>query len=63
MSMRILEKNVINVWRDKGREWLKNLDNIIAELSAHWKLSDIMPVENMSYNYVAFAKQHQCSLA
>lgn len=56
--MRTLEKNVINVWGDTGREWLKNLPNIIAELSAHWKLSDLKPVENMSYNYVALAKQH-----
>ena len=58
MSMRTLEKNVMNVWGDTGREWLKSLANIIIELSAHWKLSDVKPVENMSYNYVAFAKQH-----
>lgn len=56
--MRILEKNVINVWGNKGRAWLKNLSNIIAELSAHWKLSDVTPVKNMSYNYVALAKQN-----
>lgn len=56
--MSTLEKNVINVWGDTGREWLKNLPNIIAELSAHWKLTDMTPVENMSYNYVALAKQH-----
>lgn len=56
--MRTLEKNVVNVWGDTGREWLKNLSNIIAKLSVHWKLSDVTPVENMSYNYVAFAKQH-----
>ena len=52
MSMRTLEKNVINVWGDYGREWFKNLPNIIAKLSAHWKLSDVTPVENMSYNFV-----------
>ena len=56
--MRTLEKNVVNVWGDKGRKWLKNLSNIIAELSAHWKLSDVKPVEKMSYNYVATAKQN-----
>lgn len=54
-----LEKNVTNVWGNKGREWLKNLPNLIAELSAHWKLSDVTPVENMSYNYVATAKRHR----
>ncbi len=58
MSMETLEKNVINVWGDTGREWLKRLPNIIDALSVHWKLSDVMPVENMSYNYIAFAKQH-----
>ncbi|WP_200403877.1 aminoglycoside phosphotransferase family protein [Fangia hongkongensis] len=53
----MLEKNVINVWGDTGREWLNRLPNIIDELSMHWKLSNVMPVENISYNYVAFAKQ------
>ncbi len=58
MSIRTLEKNVTNVWGDKGRKWLQNLADTIAKLSAHWQLSDITPVENMSYNYVALAKQH-----
>lgn len=55
--MSVLEKNVVNVWGDKGRKWLESLPEIIAELSEHWKLSDVIPVDNMSYNYVAFAKQ------
>lgn len=58
MNMRALEKNVINVWGDKGKEWLKNLSKVIAELSEHWQLSDVRPVGNMSYNYVATAKRH-----
>lgn len=57
MSMRTLETNVINTWGNTGRRWLQNLSHIIAELSEHWKLSDVMPVENMSYNFVATAKQ------
>lgn len=56
--MKTLEKNVINVWGDKGSKWLENLPNIISELSAHWNLSFVEPVENMSYNYVATAKQN-----
>lgn len=61
MDMRILNKNVTNVWGDKGKEWLKDLPNTIAKLSEHWKLSHLTPVENMSYNYVTLANQHHNS--
>ena len=56
MNMRALEKNVINVWGDNGRSWLGQLPIIITELTQRWNLSDITPVNNMSYNYVAKAK-------
>lgn len=58
MSMKTLENNVINVWGDQGRAWLNNLSSTIIELSVQWQLSDITPVDNLSYNYVAFAKQY-----
>lgn len=58
MSMKTLEENVTNVWGDEGKAWLEKLPRIITELSAHWQLSNITPVDNLSYNYVATAKQN-----
>ena len=55
--MKTLEKNVINVWGVRGKSWLTQLPNIIAQLSQYWSLKDITPVDNMSYNYVAKARQ------
>ncbi len=56
--MQTLEKNTINVWGNKGKIWIQNLPTVIFELSEHWHLSDVTPVDKMIYNYVAFAKQN-----
>lgn len=52
-----LEKNVIGIFADYGKNWLMQLPAIVETLAAHWSLSNIQPVNNMSYNYVAFAMQ------
>ncbi len=48
-----LKKNVINVWGQQGKLWLKQLPEIIQRLAKHWALSEIEVVCNLSYNYVA----------
>lgn len=55
--MKTLEKNAINVWGSHGQSWFNRLPEIIFELSKHWNLSHIVPVDNMTYNYVAKAIQ------
>lgn len=50
-----LEKNVKNIWGEKGQHWLDDLPHLIETLSLKWQLSDLTPVKNMSYNFVAFA--------
>lgn len=57
MYSQTLENNVKNVWAEKGKMWLRHLPSIIASLSTYWALSDVKPVRNMSYNYVARAIQ------
>ena len=57
--MKTLSKNAINVWGDKGKRWLKQLPEILSTLTCYWKLSDITPVNNMTYNYVAKAMQNE----
>ena len=49
-----LKKNVLNVWSDKGAAWLDQLPDTIEQLMDLWQLSDLTPVDNMSYNYVGF---------
>lgn len=50
-----LEKNIINLLGSKGKIWLGSLPTIIEKLSDLWSLTDIRPVSNMSWNYVATA--------
>lgn len=47
--------NVQNVFQEDGYAFLKALPDLIAEASARWGLTDIEPVDNLSYNFVAFA--------
>lgn len=56
--METLIKNVTNTWGDKGKAWLNQLPSLIEFLSTHWSLTDIKPVTNLSYNYVAKATQN-----
>jgi streptomycin 6-kinase len=48
--------NVQNTFREEGHAFLKALPDLIAEASARWGLTDVQPVPNLSYNFVAFAK-------
>jgi streptomycin 6-kinase len=55
--MNTFKQKVINTWGKKGENWLIQLQSIIKSLAQHWKLDNIKPVNNMSYNYVALAMQ------
>ena len=50
-------KTIHSTFGDDGREMLARLPELIAEASARWGLTDVQPVANLSYNFVAFAKQ------
>lgn len=49
--------NVQNVYLDDGRAFLEALPDSIAETSARWGLTNVQPVQNLSYNFVAFANR------
>lgn len=53
----IFINNIKNIWGESGEMWLSQLPDIIDALSKQWSLSDINPVSNMTYNYVALATQ------
>ena len=43
--------------KKKGETFLANLPALVDEASAKWGLSEVQPVPNLSYNFVAFAKR------
>ncbi len=53
-----LKKNVINANGQQGKVWINTLENTIKSLQNHWSLTEIHPVDNMNWNYVALGRQH-----
>ncbi len=49
--------NIQNTFEEDGTAFLKALPDLIAEASARWGLTDVQPVSNLSYNFVAFANR------
>ena len=49
--------NTQNVFLEDGRPYVEALPGLIAEASAHWGLTNVEPVQNLSYNFVAFAER------
>ena len=47
-----------NVFKTDGEKFLAVLPSLIDEVSQRWGLSDITPVPNLSFNFVAFAKRN-----
>ena len=54
-------KTIQNVFGDKGQEWLNQLTELVKHASRKWGLTDVQPVPNLSYNFVAFAKRPSTS--
>jgi streptomycin 6-kinase len=50
-------QRIKSVFGESGKVFLENLPTLIGEASARWGLTDIQPVSNLSYNFVAFAKR------
>lgn len=50
--MRELEKNITNLYGEKGKQFLADLPDLILQMEAKYGLSDLEPVKNLSYNYV-----------
>ncbi|ARN85029.1 aminoglycoside phosphotransferase family protein [Candidatus Nucleicultrix amoebiphila] len=51
----ILEKNILALYGNRGKQWLANLPKVILILKEYWQLENIMPVTTMNYNYVVKA--------
>lgn len=53
--MNKLTQNVVNILGENGKKWIANLPGTIEILADYWNLSHLVPVDNMSFNYVAKA--------
>ncbi|GAB4429166.1 MAG: aminoglycoside phosphotransferase family protein [Anaerolineales bacterium] len=51
-------QTIQNTFQRNGKAWLSELPDLIAEASRRWDLTDIQPVPNLSYNFVAYAKHN-----
>ncbi|WP_419420146.1 aminoglycoside phosphotransferase family protein [Legionella sp. D16C41] len=51
--MKTLTKNILGAFGLQGRQWLDELFKVITILAKDWSLSDLRPVENMTWHYVA----------
>lgn len=50
--MKELEKNIINLYGEQGKQWLTSLSELTARIAIAHGLSHLNPVNNLSYNYV-----------
>ena len=51
------------VYEEEGVQWVKQLPQLIETYVAKWDLTVQGPVENLSYNYVAYVTQRDGSNA
>ncbi|WP_131783487.1 aminoglycoside phosphotransferase family protein [Legionella gresilensis] len=51
--MKTLKKNILGAFGMQGKQWLDALPPTIELLSTQWSLSNLKPVENMTWHYVA----------
>lgn len=53
--MKTLRQNITKLYGSQGTEWITNLPALINALENYWNLTEITPVPNMTFNYVAKA--------
>jgi streptomycin 6-kinase len=50
-------RTIESTFGNEGRQLIADLPALIDECSQRWGLTDVQPVPNLSYNFVAFAKR------
>ena len=56
--MREFNQNVISIYGNEGKQWLNALPEITSKIAKKYDLSNLMPVNNMTFNYVASGYQN-----
>ena len=55
-------RTIENGYGEDGKQFVTNLPVLVEECSQRWSLTDVRPVPNLSYNFVAFAKRRSPAL-
>ena len=55
--MKQFKDNITSIYGVDGQQWLDELPSIIAKVAKEYHLTDLAPVSNMSFNYVASGYQ------
>lgn len=50
--------NIISTHKEQGKSWLEKLPKIVAGLTKEWYLSELKPIDNLSFNYVLSGYQN-----
>jgi streptomycin 6-kinase len=56
-------KTIRNTFGENGERWLESFPELLDEAARRWDLTDIRPVPDLSYNFVAFATETPSPLA
>lgn len=53
----LFTSNIRHAFGEAGETFLASLPALIEEVSQRWQLTEVQPVSNLSYNFVAFARR------
>ncbi|WP_172616113.1 hypothetical protein [Rickettsia asiatica] len=56
--MNRFKNNIISIYKEQGKSWLEKLPKIVTELASEWNLSNLTPIDNLSFNYVLSGYQN-----
>lgn len=56
--MNHFEKNILAIYKNKGKDWLEQLPQLVQEIATQWNLTDLKPFGNLTYNYILSGLHH-----
>lgn len=57
-NMDRFKNNIISIYKEQGKAWLKKLPKIVTELAIEWDLTELKSINNLSFNYVLSGYQN-----
>lgn len=51
--MEKLRRHILSANKETGQKWLDQLPELIRKCSQHWQIENVVPFNNLSWNYVA----------
>ncbi len=56
------ENNITSIYGNQGRIWLESLPSVVLDIAQKYEISKLVPVDNLSYNYVLKGIQDNCQI-